>query len=282
MLRVLRAVYAPAFMFGFIAAALALVANGWPLAWLAPLLGAAIAVSFLVERIIPYEETWNEPRGDSLRDALHALVNEASVYAGAALIPVLTLLSPAAGFWPDAWPVWAQLVFAILVADLGITLCHYFSHKFEWLWHFHAVHHSVKRMYGFNGLMKHPVHQAVETLAGTTPLILIGMPLEIGVLLGFSVAIQLLLQHANVDMRLGPLRYVMAWAPVHRFHHQKWAGAGDVNFGLFTCLWDHLLRTAYYDPDKRLSSDDLGIGDQPDYPTGYVAQLTAPFRGGPG
>ncbi|WP_068873931.1 MULTISPECIES: hypothetical protein [unclassified Phenylobacterium] len=41
MLRVLRAAYAPAFMFGFIGAALALVASGLPLAWLAALLGAA-------------------------------------------------------------------------------------------------------------------------------------------------------------------------------------------------------------------------------------------------
>ncbi|MFN3574311.1 MAG: sterol desaturase family protein [Phenylobacterium sp.] len=278
MLWFLKAAYAPAFMFGFIGAGLALVTRGQSLAWLAPLLGAAIAVSFFVERVIPYEPIWNRPRGDSRRDVLHALVNEASVYAGAALIPVLTLLSPAAGLWPAAWPIWAQLVLAILLADLGITLCHYFSHKFQWLWRFHAVHHSVKRMYGFNGLMKHPVHQAVETLAGTAPLILMGMPLQIGVLLGFAVAIQLLLQHANVDMRLGPLCYVMAWAPVHRFHHQKGPGVGDVNFGLFTCLWDYLLRTAYYDHSKRLSSDDIGIGDQPNYPTDYVAQLAAPFR----
>lgn len=275
---VLRLAYAPAFMFGFIGAALWLAASGRSLAWLAPLLGGAVAVSFLVERLIPYDRAWNRPQGDGRRDVLHALVNEGSVYAGAALIPVLTLLSPAAGIWPDGWPLWAQLVLAILVADLGITLCHYFSHKVPWLWRFHAVHHSVQRMYGFNGLMKHPVHQALETLAGTTPLILIGLPLEVGVLLGYSVAIQLLLQHANVDMRIGPLRHVIAWAPVHRFHHQKWAGTGDVNFALFTCLWDHLLRTAYYDPGRRLISEDLGIGDQPDYPRGYLAQLAAPFR----
>lgn len=240
---VLRVVYAPVFMLGFIGAAVSIAASGRPLAWLAPLLCAAITVSFLVERLIPYDPAWNRPRGDGRRDALHAFVNEASVYAGAALIPVLTLLSPAAGLWPEGWPLWAQLLLAIIVADLGITLCHYFSHKVPWLWRLHAVHHSVTRMYGFNGLMKHPAHQALETLAGTTPLILIGLPLEVGVLLGYAVAIQLLLQHANVDMRIGPLRHVMAWAPVHRFHHQKWAGIGDVNFALFTCLWDHLLRT---------------------------------------
>ena len=68
MLWFLKAAYAPAFMFGFIGAGLALVTRGQSLAWLAPLLGAAIAVSFFVERVIPYEPIWNRPRGDSRRD----------------------------------------------------------------------------------------------------------------------------------------------------------------------------------------------------------------------
>lgn len=133
-------------------------------------------------------------------------------------------------------------------------------------------------MYGFNGLIKHPVHQIFESISGTAPLLLLGMPLEVGLLLGFAITIQLLLQHSNVDMTLGPLRYVLALAPLHRFHHQKWAGIGDVNFGLFTNLWDYLLGTAVFDPHKRFTSADLGIGKQPNYPVGYLGQLTAPFR----
>lgn len=40
------------------------------------------------------------------------------------------------------------------VADLGITLTHYASHKIGVPWRFHAVHHSVTRCYGRNGLTK--------------------------------------------------------------------------------------------------------------------------------
>ena len=36
--------------------------------------------------------------------------------------------------------------------------------------------------------------------------------------------------------------------------------------------------TAYYDRAKTFSSDDLGIGAEPDYPTGYLRQLIQPFR----
>jgi sterol desaturase/sphingolipid hydroxylase (fatty acid hydroxylase superfamily) len=125
--------------------------------------------------------------------------------------------------------------------------------------------------------MKHPLHQAIEMIAGTTPLVLAGISQDVAFLLAFAIAIQLLLQHSNVDIRVGPFKYLLALAPVHRFHHLKDADEGDVNFGLFTPVWDRMLGTAYYDRKKRFSSHDLGIGAQPDYPTGYLRQLIQPF-----
>jgi hypothetical protein len=65
---------------------------------------------------------------------------------------------------------------------------------------------------------------------------------------------------------------------VHRFHHLKWAGVGDVNFGLFFTVWDRLLDTFVFDPTARFDSDVLGIAAEPDYPVGYRAQLVHPFR----
>ena len=96
-------------------------------------------------------------------------------------------------------------------------------------------------------------------------------------LLALAIAVQLLLQHSNVDMRLGPLRWVFAWAPLHRFHHMKYGRAGDVNFGLFFNLWDWLLGTAFYRSDYRMGPGDLGIGSRPDFPQAYGAQLRDPF-----
>lgn len=270
--------YAPLMLLGFNGIAIWIVGAGHSWLWLVPLLLSAIATSFVVERYIPYQLSWNKDQGDTGRDIIHAAVYESSVYFSVAVIPLLAHAAPFEIHWPNSWHLWGQLLFAIIVADLGITLCHYASHRAEWLWRLHAPHHSVLRMYGFNGLIKHPIHQVFETVAGTTPLLLIGMPVEIGLLLGFAITVQLLLQHSNADMQIGPLRHVLALAPLHRFHHQKWAGIGDVNFGLFTTLWDRMLGTAYYDPDKRFTSADLGIGQQSTYPVAYVGQLAAPFR----
>ena len=146
------------------------------------------------------------------------------------------------------------------------------------LWRLHAVHHSIKRMYGFNGLMKHPLHQTIETLAGTAPLLLLGAPQDVLMLLVVAVVLQLLLQHSNVAYFTGPLKQILAINEVHRFHHLKTAAEGDVNFGLFTTLTDRLLGTCYYDKDRSITSEDMGIAIQPNYPREYLSQLVKPFR----
>ncbi|RZO82380.1 MAG: hypothetical protein EVA65_17245 [Oceanococcus sp.] len=87
---------------------------------------------------------------------------------------------------------------------------------------------------------------------------------------------------ANADIRLGLFKYLLATNQVHRFHHRKETGIGDVNFGLFLAVWDHLLGTFQYEErHKPFSSQELGIGSQPDYPQGYWQQLLQPFRSQP-
>ena len=277
-LRVCLAIlYVPFTLIGFNYIAIQIVVSGYDYYFLVLLLASAIMLSFFVEYLIPYQKNWNTAHNDSVRDLLHACVNEAANSMSLILLPIIAAFVPHLNFWPDEWPIWGQLLLAVFISDLGITLVHYASHKNMFLWRFHAVHHSVKRMYGFNGLMKHPIHQAFETIGGTFPLVALGIPVEIAALLAFAIAVQLLLQHSNVDMKIGPLRYFLALAPLHRFHHIKRPIEGDVNFGLFTTIWDRMLGTAVYDADRIFTSEDLGIEKEPDYPTKYVAQMLKPF-----
>ncbi|MGW5052623.1 sterol desaturase family protein [Actinokineospora sp. NPDC004072] len=270
--------YVPLMLLGINGAGIAVVAGGGSKLWLIGLLLLAIALSFTAERLLPYHADWNTPHDDDRRDVAHALVNETLTLAGVAALPLITAIASIEGAWPREWPFVLQVLAAVLVADLGITLVHLASHKLPALWRLHAVHHSIKRSYGFNGLMKHPVHQTLETAAGVAPLVVLGMPVEVAYALALCVAVQLLLQHSNVDYRVGPLRAVLALNQAHRFHHLKWAGIGDVNFGLFTLLWDHLLGTYSYDPRRAFTSADLGMAAKPDYPATYLAQLAEPFR----
>jgi sterol desaturase/sphingolipid hydroxylase (fatty acid hydroxylase superfamily) len=273
--------YPPLMLLGINGAAFELISRHAPHFLLAGLLVAAIGVSYAVERLIPYEEDWNRSHGDTGRDAMHAFVNETSALLAVLALPVLASVATLWDAWPAEAPFVLQVVGAILVFDLGITVCHWLSHRWGPLWRLHAVHHSVTRSYGLNGLMKHPLHQAAELTFGIAPLLVIGITKEVAWALAFCVAIQLLMQHSNADYRVGPLRSVLALNEGHRFHHLRWAGVGDVNFGLFTLLWDHvLLRSFSYDPERRFTSADLGIAKEPDFPAAYFAQLAKPWRGG--
>jgi len=276
---ILRWTYVPVMLVGFNGAAIALIAAGRSHGWLALLLLTAIAVSFAVERAIPYEASWNRSQGDAGRDAAHAVVNETSALLSVLALPAIAAVATVFDAWPTGLPFALQVVGAILVFDLGITVAHWLSHRWGPLWRLHAVHHSVTRSYGLNGLMKHPLHQAVELTFGIAPLLAIGITQDVAWALAFCVAVQLLLQHSNADYRVGPLRGWLALNEGHRFHHLKWAGLGDVNFGLFTLVYDRLLlRTYSYDPGRRFTSADLGIAKQPDFPTRYVDQLLKPWR----
>lgn len=268
----------PLFMLvGVNGTAIWLAAAGAPKALLLLPVAIAVVASFAVERLIPYRDEWNHSQDDSLRDAIHVFVNESMILLSVAAIPVLAALRGPHTWWPGGLPFVVQVLIAILVADLGITLVHMASHRYGWLWRLHAVHHSVTRCYGLNGLMKHPLHQTLEMLGGVAPLLVVGMPVSVASALSVCVAVQLLMQHSNADYRVGPARRILALNSGHRFHHLRDAGEGDVNFGLFTLLWDHLAGTYVYDPDRRFATADLGMAAKPDYPTAYGEQLVVPF-----
>lgn len=274
-----RALYAPAYFLLFVGGAASLVSAGTSPLWLISLLIAAIVTSLIAEHIAPYETAWNHSQSDARRDLAHALVNEGSILVLVLLLPVFASFVPWTSVWPATLPYWAQLVLAIVILDAGISVTHFASHRFPLLWRFHAVHHSVRRMYGFNGLLKHPIHQLIEISIGTLPWLLLGIPQDVAVVGAFAVAIQLQLQHSNVDMRLGPLAYLWAVAPVHRHHHLASATKGDVNFGLFLTIWDVFLGTAQFKSSDHIRAGQVGIAGRSDYAEAYLAQLAEPFRG---
>lgn len=273
-----RLLYAPLFFFMFVGAALVLLNFSWPVWILIALLVGAIGVSFIAERIARYEPEWNRGGRDFRRDLAHVIVNEGMIVGLVLLLPFFASLVPWSSIWPTGLPFWAQLILAIVLLDCGITLAHYASHRNAMLWRFHAVHHSVQRLYGMNGLLKHPMHQLVEISAGTLPWLVLGIPQSVAIAGSFAVAIQLLLQHSNVDMRLGPLAKLWAVGPVHRQHHLASATEGDVNFGLFLTIWDILLGTARFHISVPVKAGMVGIAGRSDYPASYTGQIAEPFR----
>jgi len=238
--------------------------------------GLAVAV---LERTIPYDASWNRSRGDSASDATHFLVNLSIKQAALATYAVLAdSIIARGGIWPSEWPFALQALLALVIIDLFLYLVHRASHRNEYLWRLHAVHHSSERLYWVNGEKRHPLHQVVEGLPGVTATLVLGAPHQVVVAALGILAINMMLQHGNVDSRASLLRYVLSVAELHRLHHRREADQSRVNFGAVFAVWDIVFGT-YASPIARVSGGDVGLADEPQFPRGYWAQLTWPLTG---
>jgi len=287
--KLVRYGYVPFMLLGLNGAAYYTVTHVQSHLWIAlailALLLLAFGTAFFAERIQPWYAEWNEPHGDDQTNLFHVLVYELQNVNGILAIPLMGWLFSGglnAGIWPRDWPILAQWALAIVLADFGLMYLHYLSHRFPLLWRLHAVHHGVERLYGFNGLVRHPLHQVIDMILATGPLAIAGMPVDVAILLGFSISVQLIVQHSNVAYALGPLRNHLAIGQIHHLHHVNWGTEGDCNFGLFFNIWDRMLGTFHPEPPRPITANDMGIDEIPQFPKSYVDQLVLPWRYKPG
>lgn len=234
-----------------------------------------VAIVAILERHFPFHELWRHDHGDTECDAVHAAVNLSVLFGVHFLISALPF-SRVPALWPTDWPIWTQALLAGIVLDLSLFAIHLLSHRVHWLWRFHAIHHSSERLYWLNGERRHPLHAAIMAAPGLAALVLLGAPASvIGLWLAF-LAVHLAFQHSNLDYRVGPLRYVIGAAEVHRWHHKREYEDAQVNFGEFWMLWDHLFRT-FLVPSRDIAATEVGLRE-PGFAAGYADHLLHPFR----
>lgn len=288
---IVRYGYAPFMMLGltgvaYLVVSELVVARGhtWAYLLMIPLLVIAYASAFAAEKIAPFFDDWNEHdhHADNRTNFFHLVVYEYQATVGVLLIPVICWLFPFQGLWPTEWPMWGQVLMAFIFADFAFMAMHWLSHKWKPLWRLHAVHHGVGRLYGFNGVLRHPLHQAIDMIIGNMPLVIIGMPAPVAVVLGFLITVTLIVQHSNVDARLGPLAQHLSIGRVHHLHHVNWGTEGDCNFGLFLTVWDRVFGTFNGKPSREITAKDMGVDELPNFPKGYIEQLIFPLYYKPG
>src|SRR5664279_1020327 len=67
------------------------------------------------------------------------------------------------------WPVYVQVIAAVLLTEFLTWLNHFIRHKILILWYFHAVHHSQKEMNVFTDDRGHVIDQLVGSLLSFLP-----------------------------------------------------------------------------------------------------------------
>lgn len=236
---------------------------------------------YMLEQAMPHERSWNEDDGQTFANIAHTLVSKGTVQTlviFSTAIGLASLVTPAAepghGIWPREWPLWIQVIMGITAAEFGLYWAHRLAHEWLPLWRFHAVHHSVTRLWIINTGRFHFIDSLESIVFGMTILLVLGAPMEVLVWLSAVTAFIGMLTHCNVEMRFGPLSWVFNTPGLHRWHHSRDIREGNKNYGENLMLWDHLFGT-YFNPARR-PPENIGINEY--MPPGFAAQLAQPFR----
>jgi sterol desaturase/sphingolipid hydroxylase (fatty acid hydroxylase superfamily) len=185
-------------------------------------------------------------------------------------------LNDALQVWVQALPFALELLLLMLVADLIQYGVHRAMHAWPRLWRFHAVHHSIKTLDWLAGSRLHLGEVLLMRSLVLAPIYVLGF--SRGVIDAYIVIVgfQAVLNHANVNIRLGPLDYLLVTPNFHHWHHSQQAEALDRNFAGQFAFLDHLFGTAM--PVGKTWPQRYGVlGD--DVPAGFWAQFRYPWRG---
>jgi len=147
-------------------------------------------------------------------------------------------------------------------------------HEVPTLWRLHAVHHSVKSMDWLAGSRQHVLELLITRTLVLAPIYVLGFSKEVIDAYIVVVGFQAVFNHANVSVRLGPLRYLIVTPNFHHWHHSQDQEALDKNYAAHFAFLDYLFGTAV--KSERAWPAQYGVlGDY--VPNGFWKQVKFPF-----
>lgn len=178
------------------------------------------------------------------------------------------------------WGVITQLLVFFVILDFVQWLTHVALHRFEFLWRFHQVHHSVEEMGFAAHLRYHWMENIFYKPLKTLGVMLIGgFEPEQAFIVHFAAITIGHLNHANVRITWGPLKYVFNNSVMHLWHHVYDLPEGTkhgINYGISLSLWDYIFGTASIPHDD--AHIRLGYPGVENMPKGFIGQLLVGWR----
>ena len=183
-------------------------------------------------------------------------------------------------FNATGWPVWIEVVLAVLILDFVIWAQHLITHKVPVLWRLHRVHHADVDMDVTTAIRFHPVEIGLSMLIKIGVVYLLG-PAALAVVL-FEIILNgtAMFNHANIRLPLwldAIVRRVLVTPDMHRVHHSVHRHEHDSNYGFALSIWDRMFGT--YIPQPEAGHDDMQVGLewQDDRPSRLGWSLSLPF-----
>ena len=179
------------------------------------------------------------------------------------------------------WPLWVEVVMAILILDLAIWAQHLVTHKVPILWRFHRVHHADRDFDVTTALRFHPVEILASMMLKIGLVYLLG-PAALAVLL-FEIILNgtAMFNHSNLRLPLWldrVVRLVLVTPDMHRVHHSIHRHEHDSNYGFALSVWDRMFRTYRPMPEAGHDKMTVGLEWQDERPSRLAWTLMLPFR----
>ena len=173
----------------------------------------------------------------------------------------------------NSLPIWAQLVTLFVVRDFIQWNIHRLLHRVPFLWEFHKVHHSVEQL----GFAAHLRFHWFENIAYNTiqyiPLAMIGFGID-DFFLVYIISLGIgHFNHSNINVPLGPLKYILNNPQMHIWHHARTMPEHSpygVNYGISLSIWDYLFKTNHIPESGR--DIDLGFPGLESFPKTFIGQ----------
>lgn len=237
----------------------------------------------LLELWLPDRPEWRWTNDwQVFNDIVHGLGNEFAGGLGRSLLLIMFALIGGKlaaqgdlGLWPGAWPLWAQVLVAVLIVDFFDYWKHRAYHAWSIAWPIHALHHNMDRMHVFKGIRLHFLEAAIRSLVVYSPLVILGAPADVLFWIAALMTFGGSLNHANLAQRLPRVVHALiATQKTHWLHHGKDYSCGPCNLSPMTMVFDHLFGTFRHPLDEPLH--EVGISPDP-IPRNLPAQLASPL-----
>ena len=170
-------------------------------------------------------------------------------------------------------PLVVQVLLAVALGDLAVYAFHRACHRFDFLWRFHAVHHSAEHLDWLAAHREHPLDGLCTQLCQNLPAFVIGLHMPaVAWLIVFRGAWGIFI-HSNVKIPIGPFRYLLGAPELHHWHHARCRT--EHNFANLAPWLDVVFGT-YHRPE---GEETYPLGLTEPHPKGYLAQLIWPVVG---
>ena len=174
------------------------------------------------------------------------------------------------------WPFLAQFAAFLVLADFLQWCIHNLLHRVPWLWTFHKVHHSIDTMDWIGNWRFHWMEILVYKSLQWLPLAWLGASADAVFAVAVVTTIWGDFNHANLDVGLGPLGYLLNSPRMHLWHHDQSSEGGVAkNFGIVLSAWDFIFRTAYWPRDR--NPERLGYPGDSEMPMSLTGELLWPL-----